>query len=189
MRMFLKTLYYVVLASLGVIAVLLVASLLPIPGNYKVKVVLSGSMEPTIKTGSIIVARPVSQYQKGDIITFGKDTKKEVPVTHRIVSEKNGGFITRGDANDVIDTNLVQRKDIIGKVVFTAPYIGYAISAAKTPIGFVVLIMIPALLIIFDEIRKIIREFRVMRKPKRRIGEESESEPEPMTQPRRRMIV
>ena len=51
------------------------------------------------------------------------------------------------------------------------------------------LIMIPALLIIFDEIRKIIREFRVMRKPKRRIVEESESEPEPMTQPRRRMIV
>ncbi len=174
-----------IFASLGAVALLLVASLLPIPGNYKVKVVLSGSMEPTIQTGSIIVARPVNQYQKGDIITFGKDTKKEIPVTHRIVSEKDGGFITRGDANDVTDTNLVQKKDIIGRVIFSAPYVGYAISAAKTPLGFVFLIIIPALLIILDEIRKIIREFRGIRKQKHQhIVERSEAPPS-----RRRMTV
>jgi signal peptidase len=185
MKIFFKTIYYIVLAGLGAVAIFLVASLLPIPGNYKVKVVLSGSMEPTIKTGGIIVARPASEYHVGDIITFGKDTKTEVPITHRIVSEKDGAFITRGDANDIADTHLVQRRDIIGKVFFSIPYVGYAVDAAKTPTGFVLLIIIPALVIILDELRKIVREFRRMRTPLAQPVERREA-PSP---PRRRMIV
>lgn len=187
MRMVLKTIYYGILIALGAIALLLVASLFSIPGNFKVKVVLSGSMEPTIKTGSIIVLRAAPEYRVGDIITFGRDTQKEVPVTHRIIAEKDGAFITRGDANDVADTNLVQKRDIIGREFLTIPYVGYAVSAAKTPIGFVILILIPACIIVVDEVRKIWKEVRAMRNKKREHTDIDEAPPPPPE--RRRMVV
>ena len=162
-----KTVYYVVLGCLGIIALFLIASLFPIPGNYRIMVVLSGSMKPTIKTGSIIVTKPRAAYTIGDIITFGPDTKKQVPTTHRITALKDDGFITRGDSNDAADTSLVRSGDIIGEVLFSVPYLGYAVSAAKTRYGFLLLIGVPALVIITDEIRKIWRELLRLRRKKK----------------------
>ncbi|OQX50330.1 hypothetical protein B5M47_03900 [candidate division CPR3 bacterium 4484_211] len=51
---FFKTIYYIFIGLIAAIAVLLIVSALPITGNYKVMTVLSGSMEPTIKTGGIL---------------------------------------------------------------------------------------------------------------------------------------
>ena len=67
---FFKTIYYIFIAFIATIALLLIISVLPITGNYKVMTVLSGSMEPTIKMGSIVVVKPQENYKIGDIITF-----------------------------------------------------------------------------------------------------------------------
>src|SRR3989344_2965513 len=84
------------------VALVIFASVIPIPGKLEIKIVQSGSMEPTIKTGSIVIIKPESLYKIGDIITFGKDSKTEVPTTHRIVADKaEDGVIfyqTKGDA-------------------------------------------------------------------------------------------
>jgi len=164
MRKIGKIIYYVFVAFLTVIALLLIVSVFPIPGNYKVMTVLSGSMEPAIKMGSIVVVKPVDDYKIGDIITFGPYSKKKPPTTHRIydieVVEGKPVYITKGDANNAPDNRKITKKDIVGKVLFDVPYLGYAVETARKPIGFVLLIIIPAVIIIYDEIRKTVEEIK-----------------------------
>lgn len=167
---FFKAVYYILVGGIALIAIFLIVSILPIPGNYEMKIVLSGSMEPAIKTGSIIIVKPESDYRIGDVISFGKDTKKDIPTTHRIYDIKvNGGkeyYITKGDANNASDSREISKKQIIGKVVLDIPYLGYIIAEAKQPIGFALIIIIPALIIIFDESRKIYGEIKRKKKAK-----------------------
>jgi signal peptidase I len=163
----LKILYYVVLGFIGVIAVLLVISVLPITGNIKFMTVLSGSMEPAIKTGSVVMTKPVSDYKVGDVITFGPYTKTKAPTTHRIyeikVVDSQSVYITKGDANNAPDAGEVAKKDIIGKVVLDVPYLGYIIAFVRKPVGFLLILIIPAAVIIIDEIKKIIAEAKKLK--------------------------
>ena len=152
------------IAFIVLIAILLIVSAFPIPGNYKVLVVKSGSMEPNIRTGSVVVVKPASDYNIGDIITFGPYSKTKAPTTHRIYEMKvEGGetiYITKGDANNAPDTREIKKADIVGKVLFSVPFLGYAVDFAKKPLGFALIIIVPAALIIYDEIRKIFGEIK-----------------------------
>ena len=166
-----KIVYYIVLVFILFVAILLVVSILPITGNIKFMTVLSGSMEPTIKTGSIILTKPTGDYKIGDIITFGPITKTVPPTTHRITEIKvQGGnpiYITKGDANNSIDSREIQKSDILGKMIVKIPYLGYVIDFVRKPIGFVLIIIIPAVVIINDEIRKIWKEIKKFKNKKK----------------------
>ncbi len=170
MKVIFNTFYYLFIAGIVAIGLLLLATLVPVPGNFKVKVVKSGSMSPAIPTGSIVVIKPENSYSVGDIITFGADTKTQVPTTHRIIAVQGSGsgkvFTTQGDANDAPDTAATRLSDIRGKVVFSAPYVGYVLDFGRKPLGFALLVGVPALSIIFDEIMKIVREIRRIRRKK-----------------------
>lgn len=147
-----------------VVVLLIVISAFPVTGNYKILVVQSGSMEPAIHTGSVVVVWPEKEYREGDVITFKSTASKLDSVTHRIVKIEDVGqgkvFTTKGDANNANDTNTVSSDKVIGKVLFSVPYFGYAVAAAKTPYGFAALIIIPAILIIYDEVKKIKKELK-----------------------------
>ncbi len=162
-----KFIYYLFVAGIIGVALLLVASMFPIPGNVQIKVVLSGSMEPAIHVGSVIVIKPVESYAVGDIVTYGKDTKTDIPTTHRIIDERVEGdetfFKTQGDANDDPDIKELKDSAIIGKVLLTIPLLGYLIDFAKQPLGFVLLVIIPAMIVIGDEIKKIWLETKRIR--------------------------
>jgi signal peptidase len=164
-----KAVYYIICIFIAIIAVLLIVSVFPITGNYKVLTVLSGSMEPTIKIGAVVVIRPENDYKIGDIITFGPNTKTQTPVTHRINDIKvvggNAIYITKGDANNAPDSKEIKKKDIIGKMLFSVPFAGYAVDFVKKPIGFILIIMVPAVIIVYDEIRKIFKEIKKRKKP------------------------
>ena len=171
MKKLFNTIYYIVLTAIVCIALLLIISTLPINGNIKFLTVLSGSMEPTIHTGSVVIVRPESQYNIGDIVTFGKETSKDVPTTHRIVSDRAEEgvmiFATKGDANDSPDTTETSQSDIHGRVLFSVPFAGYVFEFVRKPIGFVVVIILPVLFVVFSEIMKIVREVKkVMAKKK-----------------------
>lgn len=123
------------------------------------KIVKSGSMEPEIPTGSLVVVKPAASYGKGDIITFGKDTKTDIPTTHRIIGiNADGSFVTKGDANEEQDANPAVRNEVIGKVIFSIPGAGYVLDFARTKLGFTLLIGIPAGLVILEELLTIMRE-------------------------------
>lgn len=173
-------LYYLFLGAICLIAILLLISVFPITGNFKIFTVLSGSMEPAIHTGSIVAVKPAAEYKAGDVITFGKISKTQTPTTHRVAEVKtvNGQpvYITKGDANNAPDAREIRKSEIIGKELFTVPYLGYAISTAKKPYGFALIIIIPALLVIFDEGKKIKDEIVKIRNNKKDGKETAKSE-------------
>ena len=145
------------------LALLLAMSKLPIPGNYKVLTVLSGSMEPAIKTGAVVVVKPVADYKVGDIVTFN-NRDGNIPVTHRIIgtADENGRslFVTKGDANEEEDSRKVAVADIIGKLLFSVPFMGYVLEFLRQPAGFILVIVLPAAAIIIDEGVKIVRQLK-----------------------------
>ena len=87
-------------------------------------VFLSGSMEPSIKTGSLALIHEQDSYEVDDIVTYVKDYTL---ITHRIIE-------VQGDANNVEDEPITKNM-IEGKVVCSVPYIGTVIRQLKTPIG------------------------------------------------------
>ena len=123
-------------------------------------VIYSGSMEPSIKTGSVILTLPSKTYSPGEIISYSLSDKAGDTVTHRIEFKlypsgvnSEPVFITSGDANKTFDQKELRQKDIIGKVVFTAPYLGYLVDFAKKPWGFILLVIVPVTIIIYEELR------------------------------------
>jgi signal peptidase len=159
-----KIIYYIFLTFIVAIAILLIVSVFPIGGNYKLFIVQSGSMEPAIKMGSLVIVKPAKDYKIGDVISFGLVTKTKAPTTHRIydikVTDGKISYITKGDANNAPDQREVSKKDVIGKVLFSIPYLGYAVDFAKKPLGFALIILVPAAIIIGDEIKKIYEEIK-----------------------------
>lgn len=159
-----SVIYWIFLGFIVLIALLLIISVFPIPGNYKVMVVQSGSMAPAIKMGSVVVVKPVEEYKIGDIITFGPYSKTKAPTTHRIYDIKvvggNPVYITKGDANNAPDSREITKSDILGKVIFSLPYLGYFVAFTKKPAGFTLIIIVPAVIIIGEEIKKIYEEIK-----------------------------
>lgn len=121
--------------------------------GYQIKTVLSGSMEPEIKTGSIISVKPggdMERFEVGDIITFFQE--KDVLVTHRITEVINSGenvmYRTKGDNNIKEDLNPVLSENVVAVYAdFTVPYLGYFIEFAKSKNGSAVLMILPGILL------------------------------------------
>lgn len=101
--------------------------------------VLSGSMEPTIHPGDIIVVErvnnPEHDIQYGDVITFMPDPNDPTLVTHRVIGLTNNpkdgpGFMTQGDANSAPDEPILA-KQVRGKLLYRVPYVGWATTWVK----------------------------------------------------------
>jgi signal peptidase len=122
--------------------------------GFELKGVLSGSMEPTFMTGSVIVIKPggdMKRFQKGDIITFRKDA--ETLITHRIVDVVKQGsslsYMTKGDNNAKPDTELVLPENVVGEYVgITIPNLSYVLDFVRSKTGAVVLMIIPGVLLL-----------------------------------------
>ncbi|CBH20687.1 type I signal peptidase [Acetoanaerobium sticklandii] len=130
--------------------------------GYRLYVVQSGSMEPDIHTGSLVISKRVSPENLaiGDVVTFKSKDDSTTLVTHRIeqISKENGelSFITKGDANDVIDLEPVKPENIIARVQYDIPYLGYMTDFIKTKQGMLLVVIIPALALLLIEIFKLI---------------------------------
>ncbi|ASB88471.1 signal peptidase I [Bacillus sonorensis] len=150
---------YVIIFTLIIAAVIVVISTKSSGGEpqlfgYQLKTVLSGSMEPEFKTGSIIAVQKVANpesLKKGDIITFMQD--QNTMVTHRIIGitkhKSNLVFKTKGDNNQNPDSDPVLAENVVAKYSgITVPYAGYLLDFASKPIGTAILLIVPGLLLI-----------------------------------------
>ena len=172
--------------------------------GLQVFTVLSGSMEPTYHTGSLIYVKKVDPYtiQSGQVITFMLD--EDTIATHRVVAvvpdEEDASVIrfrTKGDANESEDGGLVHYKNVIGTPVFTIPYLGYVASYIQHPPGMYVAIAAGAVLLMLTFLPDIFApeeksETESEEKPKRRRAAEEKpprrariaaEEPEPRCSP------
>lgn len=154
-------------AALTILLVTVIAWLtLPRLMGWQAQVVLSGSMEPAMLTGSVAFVQPIEpeQLDVGDIISFYHPEKTSKVVTHRLAAivrqDGNLVFQTRGDANDGVDPWLIPAADVIGTVRFSVPYTGYVTQRLRSPLGFALLVGIPAAVIIVGELRNIAGQLR-----------------------------
>lgn len=83
--------------------------------GYTTLIVSSGSMQPELMVGDVIIIKECDSYNKGDIITF--NVNNEYLVTHRIIEEKENHYITKGDNNNSADENIVTEEQIEGKLI------------------------------------------------------------------------
>ncbi|MBR6789847.1 MAG: signal peptidase I [Oscillospiraceae bacterium] len=126
-------------------ALLLILTVLLTVGRFTgfhVFTVLSGSMEPTYPTGSLICVRPVetAELETGDIITYL--VSDNTLVTHRIAGVVPDGqdpsvlrFRTKGDANETEDMLLVHQNNVVGTPFFCIPGVGYVVEYIRRPPG------------------------------------------------------
>jgi signal peptidase I len=159
-----QIIYWSLLVVLAIIAIATAISALNLPGSYKLYTVQSGSMEPAIKIGSLIISKQQSSYQPDDIITF---KSKNSTITHRLIEIQEDQYITQGDANDAPDPQSVKSDIVLGKVILKLPLIGKPIAFAKTKEGFILLIVIPATIIVYSEILAIKNQIQLIKAKKK----------------------
>ena len=115
--------------GIGLVAIVTLPSVF----GYKSLTVVSGSMEPTLGVGSVVIDEVISplEARPGDIVTF-KDPLRPRQLTHRLQKVRAEGdtvyMVTLGDANDVPERWTVQRDGQIGRVVAHLPKLGYVRS-------------------------------------------------------------
>jgi len=133
--------------------------------GYKLLNVVSGSMEPAIRTGDVILVRPLTpadEINEGDIITFQTREDASILITHRVigvvtVNNEPTAYVTKGDANDAPDITPVTREQILGLYHYRIPLLGYLGDFVRTKWGVFLLIILPGVILIADEVRKMIR--------------------------------
>ena len=122
--------------------------------GYDSYVVASGSMEPNLPVGCMVYSKKTEPelLRTGDIIVFKDPSRGTTPITHRVVTNNpfTQTIVTKGDANEREDVNMATYENVIGKVEYYAPYIGYAALLFSNAFGKIVagLILIEGWLLI-----------------------------------------
>jgi signal peptidase len=127
--------------------------------GYKPFIVLSGSMEPTILTGDIVLTKitAAEDIAQNDIITFRVD--RETAVTHRVteVVEEDGKvtFLTKGDANVGSDATVITPEMLEGKYLGRVGGLGHLAIFLQTPMGLLIFVVTPlCLFIVYDMVMR-----------------------------------
>lgn len=111
--------------------VLLVVSLVSGIFKYRVFAIASNSMKPVFSRGDAVIIEKFNKEEKeeiqtGDIVAFVRDN---AIIVHRVVKIRKYNnelyYTTKGDANNVNDGDEIKEKDILGKVQFIVPFVGY----------------------------------------------------------------
>ena len=117
--------------------------------NLKPVVVLSGSMEPEMKTGSMaFIDMKDKTVEKGDVISFKNG---EVLVSHRVVEITEEGYKTKGDNNDEEDEGVVKKENVEGTVRFSVPGMGYFLKTTALPVGIGITLLYLIMKVIYKE--------------------------------------
>ena len=114
-------------AVLATLAGLLVWSVLPAAIGWTPRVILSGSMEPRVHVGDVVVTREVPQQTlaKGQVVTVVDPDHAGRTRTHRLVSrDADGLLVLQGDANRQPDSTRVPTDKVLGVGVLRIPLVG-----------------------------------------------------------------
>ncbi len=132
--------------------------------------IVSPSMVPTINVLDVVVIKRVDKptdLKKGDIVTFTSTDYRYsgITITHRIVNvEKTSSgkylYTTKGDNNNTQDSARISFDEIYGKLLFRIPKIGYLQYWLSSILGWVAIIIVPAVCIIGYDIFKLIKTIR-----------------------------
>jgi signal peptidase I len=142
-------------AAAGAIVALVLAAAVPVVFGGRTFTVMSGSMEPNVSTGDMVLTVPIApgEAASGDIVTFTDPSPSGHGrlLTHRVARSARRGetysFVTKGDANTNVERWTVPADGRIGRVVMRIPKLGYAMAISRKPAARVALVALPALLL------------------------------------------
>ena len=141
-------------------AAVAVVLLFPHIFGYKTYTVISGSMEPTLHVGSLVIVKQTSPEKiiTGHIITFTMTGNNPLMATHRVVSIDNtkGTFTTKGDANNTND-GPVEFNRLVGRIVFSISYLGFLVVYIKTQAGILLVAGVLIIMLLLTFIPEILK--------------------------------
>ena len=109
---------------LYILVLIYLLTFIPSFWGHKPLVVISGSMEPTLKVGSLLYYhdKNLDDFEQGDILVY---KSKNHIISHRVVENLDGGFITKGDGNKTNDSIIVNDEQVLGEGTnWCIPYLG-----------------------------------------------------------------
>jgi signal peptidase I len=103
--------------------------------GYRPYVVHTGSMQPTYKSGTLVIDRtPKGKLHVGEVITFRHSDYSKDLVTHRITDITSAGLIhTKGDGNGTADVWDIRPDQVRGEVIDGIPLAGYVVVFLQQP--------------------------------------------------------
>ena len=113
-----------------------VAGILAWHNGYRLYIVHTGSMTPTLLAGDAVLdGPPRATYHPGDIITFRHSDLTTDLVTHSVIDVKGGKIHTKGDANRTADVWEIRPDQVQGVVIRRFPRMGYVLVFLRQPVG------------------------------------------------------
>jgi signal peptidase I len=152
----------VTIVVLGLAAITIGPRFLP----YQALVVRSGSMSPTIPTGSIVFYKKIdaAKVKVGDVIVFAKPGQADEKVTHRVfqIGSSSTGpfFVTKGDANGAPDDWRIPAVGTGWIAAGHVPVLGYVLADLQSPAGRLLLLIVPAVLLGLITLYELVTERR-----------------------------
>jgi signal peptidase len=150
--------------AIAVAGVLLAAAIaLPLAFGARPQTVLTGSMEPAISAGDVVIDERVSPLsaELGDVVTFRDPEDQSRLITHRVIGIRRDGshlwFRTQGDANNTTERWRISSRGELGRVAYVVPWVGHAAVLARTPLGLSLFLLVPLLLLAVEELWRIWR--------------------------------
>lgn len=145
--------------------------------DYPLLAVASGSMVPTLNEGDLIIVQGVldagtivAETGTGDIIVFHKPRDPDQLIVHRAVKKWQDGdvwkFNTEGDHNPGPDSWIVEETDIVGKVVWTIPYLGHIPLFVHTRNGMIIIVILIVILVLLEFVIPSIKKMTESEQPK-----------------------
>jgi signal peptidase len=150
----------IIIVGLAFLAALFIF-IFPLVSRWEITTVRTGSMEPGIPVGSVVALAPIEaeNVEIGDVILHVPPTNTSIRVTHRVIeiinSDQGLSFRTKGDANEDADPYSVPASNVISEVKLCIPYLGYFTNFARSKAGFITLLLIPGILVLFLTLKDI----------------------------------
>jgi signal peptidase len=148
-------------AAVGIAVGLTLALLGPLLVGGRTLAVLSGSMEPTLHVGDLVLEQklPATQIHPGDVVTFRSPDDAAKLITHRVrrvvVTDGTVRVTTKGDANISVERWTMPADASVGRAVGRVPKVGYLLVWTRSPAGRMLFIVLPACLLGLSQLRRI----------------------------------
>jgi signal peptidase I len=160
-------------AALLALGLVIALTALPLCG-LSPNVIISGSMTPALNVGDLVLLEGLHaamQIETGDIIAF-RVKGMDIPVSHRVIevlqTADGPAYRTKGDADKQADQWVIPHQDVLGKVVYAVPKLGYLAGGLRSRQGFIALVVLPATGLALLEVRDYLYSEKLLRPPRRR---------------------
>ncbi|MCO7220800.1 signal peptidase I [Klenkia sp. PcliD-1-E] len=120
-------------AVLGTVALLVATTVVPALAGWSADAVVSGSMQPVLQVGDVVLARPAAadELRPGDVLVVADPDRPGAHRVHRLVGQDAAGLRLRGDANPAPDSSPVPPEDVLGVAVVRLPLVGWPLVWAR----------------------------------------------------------